>query len=100
MFQDAVADPILKKAGGPGVRTVSFAVLGRLFTKDYANQIVRAQGEIPRLHVRRDLVVRLRYQVLYRPGLCAVAIGLKREDACQRSGYQSLHWIPAVCRMA
>ena len=81
MFQNAAADPILKECGGASVGVVAFVVRGRPLAQDDANQIVRAQRKIPRLHARRDLVVRLRNEVLYGAGLRAVAIGLKRPDA-------------------
>ena len=84
--QDAVAHPLVQMLRSSRVDVVRRIILGVAFSQNHPHQIVRAGGEILRLHRRVDLVVRLREQMRGIAGLGRVAIGLKRFEGRQYSG--------------
>src|SRR4029077_10703070 len=58
--QDSACAPIAKMLGSAGVYIVLCIFLGFAATEDNAYEVVRAGRVIALLHLRRDLVVRLR----------------------------------------
>ena len=80
LLEYASGDPVVQVRGRPGVDIVQVTV-GRLsFSLDDAGEVVGAGFVIALLHLGRDLVVRLRDEILRRTGLGSVAIGAKRKD--------------------
>src|SRR6266568_2995747 len=62
--QNAPLDPMAKVARGAQVDVVLRGIFGRLPPADDARQVVGAQAVVPRLHFHRNLVVRLRHDLI------------------------------------
>ncbi len=80
MDQDPPVDPIVQVAGGAGVNIVGLGIGGERPPANDVRQVVRAEREVPLLHLRGDLVVRLRDQAIRLPGGGRIAVSAKGKD--------------------
>ena len=75
--ENPLPNPVLEVVRRASVDVVGGGIGVALLAQDDAHQVVRARGQIARLHLRTDLVVRLREQLRRIAGLRRIAIGLK-----------------------
>ena len=83
--QNARRDPVVQIRRGARVNVVGVGIPGLALAEDDSYEIVRARREILLLHLRRNLVIRLRDDMRQRTGFICVTEGVKRKYAGQDS---------------
>ena len=95
--QDALIDPLVQMARGARVDIVGGGIRVLALAENDAYEVVRTQRQVTRPHGRRDLVVRLRNQLLEWTGFRSIAIGLEGKNCCHVNG-KFQHSTAQLCR--